>query len=238
MKESFFFLIFTALVCFESLAQQTDAIVQARGKIYNPSTKESVTAKITYQSLPYGNIVGVLSGSEYSFQMFGNTKYSIEVEAPGFAPSKYMLDPATANAERIVIQDIELGLPGSASAEAPVAHHVGKVMRLEALNFQQRSSIISPESYAELNTVSDMLHSNPQMVIQLEGHTDTRGDVKLNLKLSEQRVDAVRDYLIRRGVSKIRIKLKAFGGSQPLSRENTEEVHKLNRRVEVRIVDN
>ena len=83
-----------------------------------------------------------------------------------------------------------------------------------------------------------MLHSNPNMVIQLEGHTDTRGDAKLNLKLSEQRVDAVRDYLIRRGVKKERVKLKAFGGSQPLSKENTEEAHKLNRRVEVRIIDN
>lgn len=238
MKGSFFFFIFFIFVCFESLAQQTDAVVQARGKIYNPTTKEQVTAKVTYQSLPYGNIVGILNGSEYSFQMYGNTKYSIQVEAPGFAPSKYMLDPATANAERIIIQDIELGLPGSASTEAPVAHHVGKVMRLDALNFQQRSSIISPESYAELNNVSDMLHSNPQMIIQLEGHTDTRGDAKLNLKLSERRVDAVRDYLIRRGVGKTRIKLKAFGGTQPLSRENTEEAHKLNRRVEVRIVDN
>ena len=111
-------------------------------------------------------------------------------------------------------------------------------MRLDALNFQQRSSIISPESYAELNSVSDMLQSNPKMIIQLEGHTDTRGDAKLNLKLSERRVDAVRDYLIRRGVGKSRIKLKAFGGSQPLSRENTEEAHMLNRRVEVRIVNN
>ena len=83
-----------------------------------------------------------------------------------------------------------------------------------------------------------MLHENPNMIIQLEGHTDTRGDAKLNLKLSEDRVDAVRDYVISRGVAKTRVKLKAFGGTMPLSRENTEEAHKLNRRVEVRILDN
>ena len=111
-------------------------------------------------------------------------------------------------------------------------------MRLDALVFHQRSAVISPESYAELNTVADMLHQNPNMVIQLEGHTDTRGDKNLNLKLSEDRVESVRNYLVRRGVSKSRIKMKAFGGTQPLSTENTEEAHKLNRRVEVRIIDN
>jgi outer membrane protein OmpA-like peptidoglycan-associated protein len=60
----------------------------------------------------------------------------------------------------------------------------------------------------------------------------------LNLKLSEDRVIAVRDYLISRGVPKARVKTKAFGGSMPLSRENTEEAHKLNRRVEARILEN
>jgi OOP family OmpA-OmpF porin len=170
--------------------------------------------------------------------MYDNDKYSIIVEAPGFSPAKYMLDPASANPERKVVQDIPLGLPTTASVAAPTAHTVGKVMRLDALIFQQRSAIISPESYPELNTVAQMLHSNPNMVIQLEGHTDTRGDAKMNLKLSQQRVDAVRSYLVSRGVSKNRVKTKAFGGSMPLSRENTEEAHNLNRRVEARILEN
>ena len=149
-----------------------------------------------------------------------------------------MLDPAAANGDRKVIQDIPLGLPAAAATEAETTHTVGKVMRLDALIFQQRSAIISPESYPELNSVAEMLHSNPKMVIQLEGHTDTRGDAKLNLKLSQQRVDAVRDYLLKRGVAKIRVKTKAFGGTMPLSKENTEEAHKLNRRVEARILEN
>lgn len=221
-----------------SWGQGQDTLIYAVGKITNHSTKEMVIARISYESLPFGNIVGVMNGSEFSIPMYNREKYSITVEAPGFAPSKYMLDPATATTDRKVIQNIELGLPASASVAAPTAHHVGKVMRLDALIFQQRSAIISPESYPELNGVADMLHSNPNMVIQLEGHTDTRGDAKLNLKLSEQRVTSVRDYLIRRGVDKTRVKIKAFGGSQPLSRENTEEAHKLNRRVEVRIIEN
>lgn len=220
-----------------SFGQGQDSIIYAVGTISNHSTKEIVSAKISYQSLPFGNIVGTLNGSEFSIPLYGNEKYSITVEAPGFAPAKYMLDPATAVNGKVT-QNVELGLPAAAATAAPTAHHVGKVMRLDALIFHQRSAVISPESYAELNTVSDMLHQNPNMVIQLEGHTDTRGDKNLNLKLSEDRVEAVKNYLVRRGISKSRIKLKAFGGSQPLSTENSEEAHKLNRRVEVRIIEN
>lgn len=227
-----------SILSFASFGQAKDTLIYAEGKIYNHQTKEPVSATISYQSLPYGNIVGTLSGSSYKFPFYEIAKYSITVEAPGYAPSKYMLDPATANASRLVIQDIELGLPPKAEAVAETTHHVGKVMRLDALTFQQRSSIISPESYPELNSVAKMLHDNPNMVIQLEGHTDTRGDAKLNQKLSEDRVDAVRDYLITKGVAKSRIKLKAYGGSMPLSKENTEEAHRLNRRVEVRILEN
>ena len=228
-----------ALSAFQSGAQQRDTVIYAVGKIFNHDTKEPITAKISYQSLPYGNIVGLLTGNSFSIPMYGNERYSITVEAPGFAPSKYILEPSAVNSDRKVVQDVPLGLPASASvAAAPTTHTVGKVMRLDALIFQQRSSIISPESYPELNSVSQMLHSNPKMVIQLEGHTDTRGDAKMNLKLSQQRVDAVRDYLLSKGVAKHKVKTKAFGGTMPLSKENNEEAHKLNRRVEARILEN
>ena len=76
------------------------------------------------------------------------------------------------------------------------------------------------------------------MVIQLEGHTDYQGDPKENMKLSQMRVDAVKSYLSSKGVSKGRVKTKAFGGTMPLSRDNTPEAHRLNRRVELRILEN
>jgi outer membrane protein OmpA-like peptidoglycan-associated protein len=230
---------FLVLALVQVARAQEDSLIYAIGKITHHSTKEPISARISYQSEPYRNIVGALNGSEFSIPLYGNTKYSITVEAPGFAVAKYMLDPASATSDRKVIQDVELGMPPpSAQHATTTAHHVGKVMRLDALIFQQRSSVISPESYPELNTVSDMLSTNPAMVIQLEGHTDTRGDKDLNIKLSQQRIESVRNYLVRRGVAKARIKVKAFGGSMPLNKENTEEAHKLNRRVEVRIIEN
>lgn len=213
-------LLVLAVFGFGSLAMgQTDTLIYAVGKIVNASTKEPVVAKISYQSLPYGNIVGNQNGSSFKFPLFGNEKYSVTVEAAGFAPSKYMLDPASANADRNVTQDVELGLPASAANVAESTHTAGKVMRLDNLIFDQGRAKISTSSYPELDEVAKMLQLNPAMVIQLEGHTDFRGDPKENLKLSQERVDAVKNYLVTKGVTKGKVKTKAFGGTQPLSKK-------------------
>jgi outer membrane protein OmpA-like peptidoglycan-associated protein len=231
------FLSATVLICLVSIcgaAQTADSLIYAEGKVINAATKELISARITYQSLPYGNKVGVINNNTYSFPMFDGEKYSIMVEAAGFAPAKYMLDPAEANAEKRVIKDIELS-NGSAK---PSTHVVGHVMRLNNLIFEVGNSKIDPESYPELDLVVNMMKENPTMVIQLEGHTDYVGAASDNMKLSQRRVESVKSYVASKGVQKSRMKTKAFGGTQPISRDNTPEAHRLNRRVEVRILQN
>lgn len=213
---------------------QIDTLVVAEGKVIDAATREPVSARITYMSLPYGNKIGVINNSAYSFPMFDGDKYSITVEAAGFAPAKYMLDPREANPEKKLIKDIELS---NGAAPRP-SHNVGHVMRLQNISFEVGNAKIDPESYAELDLLVNMMKENPDMVIQLEGHTDYVGIAADNLKLSQRRVESVRNYLGTKGVSKSRIKTKAFGGAQPLSRDNTPEAHRLNRRVEVRILQN
>jgi outer membrane protein OmpA-like peptidoglycan-associated protein len=223
-----------SLVAFSATAQ-TDSLIVAEGKVMHATTKEPITARITYQSLPYGNKIGVINNSTYSFPMFDGEKYSITVEAHGFATAKYMLDPTQANDENKIVRDIELS-DGTPNTEHQ--HNVGQVMRLNNLIFEVGKSKIDPESYTELDLLVNMMLENPKMVIQLEGHTDYLGNAKENLKLSQQRVESTRGYLTDKGINRVRIKTKAFGGLQPLSRDNTPEAHRLNRRVEVRILAN
>ena len=104
------------------------------------------------------------------------------------------------------------------------------------LNFEQGKSKITQDSFEELNNFVTMLQDSPSMVIQLEGHTDFRGSPTANLKLSEDRVSAVKDYLVSNSISTDRILTKAFGGAQPLTQENSAEARAKNRRVEVRII--
>jgi OOP family OmpA-OmpF porin len=209
-------------------------VVYAEGKILNAQTKEPVSARITYHSLPYGNQLGVIHDSNYSFPMFGGENYSITVEAPGFVTVKYMLEPREADSNKKIIKNIEL-----TSGEAkPNTHTVGHVMRLNNLIFELGKSKISSESYSEIDLVVDMMNQNKKMVIQLEGHTDYQGDPNDNLKLSQYRVNSVKTYIVSKGISKSRIRTKAFGGTMPLSTDDTPEAHALNRRVEVRILQN
>jgi OOP family OmpA-OmpF porin len=226
----FILLLFTVTISF---CQSADSLVYAEGQIVNAATREPVAARITYQSLPYGNKVGVLNNSTYSFPMFDLVKYSIIVEAPGYDVAKYMLDPAEANADKKVIKNIELTKGGTSQKLA-----VGNVIRLDNLIFQVGKSRITEESYQELDIVHNMMSENDKMVIQLEGHTDYQGNSKENLKLSQARVDAVKQYLVSKGVNKNRVKTKAFGGTMPLSKEETPEAHRMNRRVEMRILEN
>lgn len=228
-KLTFFLLV----VSFHALSQEyIDSLAYAEGDIISAETKQPVSARITYKSLPYGNRIGVINGSRYSFPMFDNDRYSIEVEAAGFAPAKYMLDPNDANEMNRLIKDIELVI-GQDKAHVP-----GQVMLLSNLIFEVAKSKIAPESFPELDIVVGMMRENEHMIIQLEGHTDYQGDAAENMKLSRQRVSAVKDYLVSKGVAKRRIHTKAFGGTMPLSRDNTPEAHRMNRRVELRILEN
>jgi OmpA-OmpF porin, OOP family len=229
-------LVLAAIFCLPFLATgQPDTLIYAEGKITNAVTKEAVVASVSYQSLPYGSKVGFIKTSNFKFPLYDNEKYSITIEAPGFAPSKFILDPATANNERKVIKDIELGIPGNAGDS--IAHHAGSVRRLNVY-FDQNSYKIQPVSFTELDALANTLHSNPNMVIQLEGHTDPQGDPKKQMTLSKDRVESVKKYLILKNISGSRIKTKAFGGTQPISTANNPEAHRLNRRVEMRVLQN
>lgn len=232
MRSHLLVLLF-GLVSVSVWAQETDSLIYAEGTIINAETREPVTARIVYESLPYGNRIGVINSSAYSFPMFDRDHYSITVEAPGFQPVKYMLDPNAANGYNKVIRDIELS-----AGERRRAHTAGEVLRLDNLIFEVGKSRIARESFSELDILVNLMKENPQMIIQLEGHTDFLGESRANMKLSQQRVESVKSYVASKGIAKTRIRTKAFGGSQPLSRDNTPDAHRLNRRVEVRILEN
>lgn len=223
----FFLLIIAFNICNCLLAQEIDTTtIAVVGKVIDENTKEPVEAKIKYESLPYGSKIGVFSGSEFNFSMLDGKDYIFKVEAEGYAP--YM--------ETIKADSASNGEINKLVALKP--NGINQLIRLEKLIFALGKATITQESYQELDELVAMLQNNPNMEIQLEGHTDARGNAKLNMKLSEDRVDAVKNYLVGKGIDKRRIKTKAFGGTKPLSRGDDAESRRMNRRVEVRILSN
>jgi outer membrane protein OmpA-like peptidoglycan-associated protein len=216
-------IIFLGLSIVVTLVMAQEPEILAEGKVTDSRTNKGIKANVKYSSIPTGSIFGRFNDSTFSFAIFGTAKYQITAEATGYNPRTVIVDPKDIDANRKVLRDISL---------TPT----GQTMRLTHLIFAQGKSTIDPKSFGELDEVAQMMKENTKIAIQLEGHTDNQGSSKANLALSEERVEAVKKYLVNKGIAKDRVKTKAFGGSQPLSNEMTQEARALNRRVEMRIL--
>lgn len=214
----YLFLVIAHLFCVIGLAQE----ITVSGKIIGGLSNKAVKAKINYKSYPTGGLSGNFNDSTFSFSIFGSSKYQITAEAAGFIPRTVIVNPKEA-VNGMIIRNIDLTISGEA-------------VRLSHLIFSQGKAVIKPESFDELDELVALMKGNPKIEIQLEGHTDNQGNAAANLKLSEDRVVAVKKYLTSKGIEKGRIGTKAFGGTRPLSNEDSEEARSLNRRVEMRVL--
>lgn len=114
---------------------------------------------------------------------------------------------------------------------------VGKVVKLDHIQFERGKHYLLPESFPELDKVIRLMQKHPTMEIELEGHTDNTGSSSKNLTLSKRRVTTAKNYICEYGkISEFRIKTKAFGESQPIAGNDTEENRAKNRRVEMKIL--
>ena len=114
----------------------------------------------------------------------------------------------------------------------------GEVKILEQVFFDTGRATIRPESYAVLDEVANVLLLNPQITkVEVQGHTDNVGTDDTNLRLSQRRAQAVRNYLISKGVKRSRLEAKGYGNSAPIATNDTEDGRGQNRRVQFEIVE-
>ncbi|HAA00738.1 MAG TPA: hypothetical protein DCD96_03760 [Flavobacteriales bacterium] len=112
------------------------------------------------------------------------------------------------------------------------------VTRLDNVFFDLDKATLRPESRIELDKLYSFLQNNPNLKIQLNGHTDNRGDKMRNQKLSEDRAKSVVEYLIAKGIDKSRLSWKGFGDTKPIvPNAQTEAEHQQNRRTEYQILN-
>jgi len=112
----------------------------------------------------------------------------------------------------------------------------GDVVRLQNVNFAQNDYQLNQEAIIQIERLVALMKANPKMVIKLEGHTETTSTTESSIKLSEKRVFEVRYFMIRKGIDVHRIKAEGYGNTKPIAFGKDEEVQKLNRRVEFRIL--
>ena len=108
-------------------------------------------------------------------------------------------------------------------------------MGLDNVYFETSSAKISEGYQAVLDAAAKTLKEKSEIVLEISGHTDSTGPEKFNKSLSKNRANAVKAYLVRKGISSKRLTAVGVSSTQPASDNNTEEGRAKNRRVELRI---
>lgn len=123
------------------------------------------------------------------------------------------------------------GCPDEGPAKVIVEQ--GRIRILENIRFKSGSSEIDEQSHSILDQVALTMKANKQIKrVRVEGHTDERGSHELNMRLSRERANSVRDYLVRKGVKPERLVAEGFGPDKPLSQGKDPDSLAKNRRVE------
>ena len=110
-------------------------------------------------------------------------------------------------------------------------------VELQGVSFKVGSAELVPSTLATLDKTIAGLKKNAKAKVEIEGHTSSEGGEEYNQKLSEDRANSVRDYMIRKGISKDRVTAVGYGYSRPKASNDTEEGRKQNRRIEVRVTN-
>jgi outer membrane protein OmpA-like peptidoglycan-associated protein len=154
--------------------------------------------------------------------------------------NKYKTDPLKADTDGGTVNDgteVARGTnpldPSDDVPKAPVLE-VGAAMYLEGITFATGKSVIEPSSEATLEKVLEAAKAHPEVEVEISGHTDNTGKRSSNLKLSQQRADAVKAWLVARGIDASRITTKGYGPDKPVADNKTAEGRAKNRRIEMK----
>jgi outer membrane protein OmpA-like peptidoglycan-associated protein len=109
---------------------------------------------------------------------------------------------------------------------------------LNNIFFEYAKATLQKESFPELDRIAETLKENINLTIEIQGHTDNVGSNESNLKLSQDRAESVRSYLLSKKIPTNRVTSVGFGETRPIATNDTEEGKAQNRRVEFVIVKN
>jgi len=189
------------------------------GKITDKITGNPLGATISYSGPESGTITADPTTGIYTVTVqTGN--YTVTSSYTDYV-SKTV--PVTVNENRTTMQHFQL-LAKAAK------------ITLKGVTFASGKSTILPESYSALDEAATILTENPEIRVEIAGYTDSRGSKAKNIKLSQARANAVREYLIGKGISGDRLVANGYGPKDPVADNRTKEGRALNRRIEFHVL--
>jgi outer membrane protein OmpA-like peptidoglycan-associated protein len=203
---------------------------QVLGKIIDKKTgkpidkSKRVSIRVEGMTTVWATIDSV--AGTYDLKLPLGANYTISASAPNYYPLYEMLNIGKESTDIKIYKDLTI-----------VPIEVGQSIRLNNIFFEVAKSKLKPESFAELDRVADFLKNNPDIKVEIGGHTDNAGKAATNMKLSQARAAAVADYIISKGLPKEKIVSKGYGLTKPVASNKTKDGKALNRRVEFTILD-
>ena len=153
-------------------------------------------------------------------------EHSVIISAEGFGPARRTLTLAGSTDLAVVLSPSRVEVTNS------------QIIIQDKVFFDTAKATLQPHSHDILDEVVLVLLDHPEIIrIQVQGHTDDTGQAEDNLKLSQERAETVREYLIQRGVSGTRVDALGFGETQPLDPNPTDTARSTNRRVEFHVLE-
>ncbi len=202
-----------------------------KGKVFDAFTKKFLEAKFELIDLESGELVFSSTSDKNTGEFFlclpTGKNYALNVSKTGymFFSENFALKETNTQAEPYIV---DVGLQQIKSGEKVI---------LKNIFFDTNKYNLKTESQTELNKLILFLNSNPEVKIEIGGHTDNVGNEEDNLLLSENRAKAVFDFLISKGIAESRLSYKGYGELKPIADNNTAEGKARNRRTEFMIVD-
>jgi len=209
---------------------ETPSLTLLKGRILDEETKKPLEAQIILTDNEKNEELAVFTSNaetgKYLVSLPSGKNYGIAVKKDGYLfHSENFIIPENAVYQEIQ-KDIYL---------KPIK--IGQSIVLRNIFFDFDKATLRPESKTELDNLIKLMNDNPNIKIEISGHTDNIGSAAYNQKLSEARAKAVVDYLVEHGIDRSRLSYMGYGFEKPIASNDTEEGRQLNRRVEFKIVE-
>lgn len=206
-----------------------DPVAVVTGTIYEAETNKPVRSEIVADIKKNNELFTKATfepeTGEYRLVLPLKEIYRISASETGYFPVTEEIDLSAETGFRTIRKNLYM---------QPIK--AGQQIRLMNTMFSQSSAEVISSSFSELDRIVAAMNTYPAMEILLEGHTDNQGEVQKNVKLSEDRVQQVKKYLLSKGIEARRIQTKAWGPAKPIASNSTEQTRQKNRRVEFTIL--
>ena len=214
---------------------KSEPVVLVSGKVIDGKTgKVPKNAQIIYEDLTNGKELGVATPDPitgiYKVVLPYGKNYGITTKIDGYVGTSQNIDLSK------ITNNKYLEIEGKDMTVKPV--EVGVKVEMNNIFFEFAKAELKPESFPELNRIATFFKSNTKIVSEISGHTDNVGSDEVNNKLSQERADVVRNYLLTQGVPAERLTAKGYGKNKPKVANDTPENQAINRRVEFEILKN